>query len=283
MRAEARACELCKQPASLYCDPDSAFLCHSCDAAVHQANFLVARHLRHPLCSRCSSLCPSCFSGTGIRAPKRTFCSSCSPESFSNDLTYPCMSLPSSSLSATSSGCISSAESSAAPAPAVKKIGSGRKRRTNGVRASSSSAVEVSVRKSNRRAAAPGNRGAVRQRSTAGIISVKSEGVIVNWCNGLGLGPNFAAPVSRRAFLALSLAESWPLPLRVSIAASLWLALRFCGVREMATGEILRRLESVSGVPGKLILATTAKLASAAWSKKARPDDPEEGWAESSV
>ncbi|KAM7253725.1 hypothetical protein ACFE04_031407 [Oxalis oulophora] len=43
----SKACELCNNAASLYCEADNAFLCKSCDAKVHQANFLVARHIRH--------------------------------------------------------------------------------------------------------------------------------------------------------------------------------------------------------------------------------------------
>ncbi|KAH7439621.1 hypothetical protein KP509_04G069100 [Ceratopteris richardii] len=46
-------CELCQQPASIYCPWDEANLCDLCDEKVHSANFLVARHTRNILCLRC--------------------------------------------------------------------------------------------------------------------------------------------------------------------------------------------------------------------------------------
>ncbi|KAE8685639.1 hypothetical protein F3Y22_tig00111095pilonHSYRG00382 [Hibiscus syriacus] len=49
-------CELCKEEASVYCWADSAFLCWNCDHKVHHANFLVARHVRCILCSKCKSV-----------------------------------------------------------------------------------------------------------------------------------------------------------------------------------------------------------------------------------
>ncbi|KAJ6428633.1 hypothetical protein OIU84_020329 [Salix udensis] len=47
-----QACELCQREACLYCDSDAAFLCFECDSDVHNANFVVARHLRRVICSR---------------------------------------------------------------------------------------------------------------------------------------------------------------------------------------------------------------------------------------
>ncbi|KAG6657886.1 zinc finger protein CONSTANS-LIKE 4-like isoform X1 [Carya illinoinensis] len=74
-------CELCKVPARTYCESDQASLCWNCDAKVHGANFLVARHSRTLLCHSCHSqtpwkasgsklghtvsVCESCFRGTG--------------------------------------------------------------------------------------------------------------------------------------------------------------------------------------------------------------------------
>ncbi|KAI5071620.1 hypothetical protein GOP47_0013871 [Adiantum capillus-veneris] len=46
-------CELCQQQASVFCPWDEARLCDLCDANVHGANFLVARHSRHLLCPCC--------------------------------------------------------------------------------------------------------------------------------------------------------------------------------------------------------------------------------------
>lgn len=56
-------CELCKGAARVYCESDQASLCWSCDAKVHSANFLVARHVRSLLCHSCQS--PTAWSGSG--------------------------------------------------------------------------------------------------------------------------------------------------------------------------------------------------------------------------
>ncbi|KAE9458159.1 hypothetical protein C3L33_09938, partial [Rhododendron williamsianum] len=37
-------CELCSNPARIYCEADGARLCSNCDDKVHSANFLVAKH-----------------------------------------------------------------------------------------------------------------------------------------------------------------------------------------------------------------------------------------------
>ncbi|KAF2283507.1 hypothetical protein GH714_011293 [Hevea brasiliensis] len=51
-----KKCELCKFPARSYCEADEACLCWDCDAKVHGANFLVARHTRSLLCQICQFL-----------------------------------------------------------------------------------------------------------------------------------------------------------------------------------------------------------------------------------
>lgn len=56
-------CELCKNTARVYCESDEARLCWSCDARVHSANFLVARHVRNLLCHSCQS--PTPWNGSG--------------------------------------------------------------------------------------------------------------------------------------------------------------------------------------------------------------------------
>ncbi|XVF01862.1 hypothetical protein REPUB_Repub04eG0125900 [Reevesia pubescens] len=53
-----KSCELCKLAARTYCESDQASLCWDCDAKVHGANFLVARHVRCLLCHACQSLTP---------------------------------------------------------------------------------------------------------------------------------------------------------------------------------------------------------------------------------
>ncbi|KAK1388972.1 B-box zinc finger protein 32 [Heracleum sosnowskyi] len=58
-----KICELCKGAARVFCESDQASLCWSCDAKVHSANFLVARHVRSLLCHSCHS--PTAWSGSG--------------------------------------------------------------------------------------------------------------------------------------------------------------------------------------------------------------------------
>ncbi|CAA3006892.1 zinc finger protein CONSTANS-LIKE 12-like isoform X1 [Olea europaea var. sylvestris] len=50
-----RGCELCSNPARMYCESDQASLCWNCDEKVHSANFLVAKHSRNLLCHVCQS------------------------------------------------------------------------------------------------------------------------------------------------------------------------------------------------------------------------------------
>ncbi|KAL2472607.1 uncharacterized protein Fot_48343 [Forsythia ovata] len=50
-----KGCELCSNPARMYCESDQASLCWNCDEKVHSANFLVAKHSRNLLCHVCQS------------------------------------------------------------------------------------------------------------------------------------------------------------------------------------------------------------------------------------
>ena len=61
-----KSCELCKLVATTYCESDQASLCWDCDAKVHGANFLVARHVRCLLCHACQSLTPWRASGSKL-------------------------------------------------------------------------------------------------------------------------------------------------------------------------------------------------------------------------
>lgn len=58
-----KRCELCKVRARTFCESDQASLCWTCDAKVHGANFLVARHSRTLLCRACDS--PTPWKATG--------------------------------------------------------------------------------------------------------------------------------------------------------------------------------------------------------------------------
>ncbi|CAI8592681.1 unnamed protein product [Vicia faba] len=59
-------CELCKAPATTFCESDQASLCWDCDSKIHSANFLVARHVRTLLCHRCQSPTPWKASGATL-------------------------------------------------------------------------------------------------------------------------------------------------------------------------------------------------------------------------
>ncbi|PIN04316.1 hypothetical protein CDL12_23149 [Handroanthus impetiginosus] len=71
-----KRCELCKGKARMHCESDQASLCWDCDAKVHSANFLVARHLRILLCHVCQSRTPWTASGTKL-GPAFSFCEQC--------------------------------------------------------------------------------------------------------------------------------------------------------------------------------------------------------------
>ncbi|KAJ9550408.1 hypothetical protein OSB04_014453 [Centaurea solstitialis] len=80
-----KRCELCKSIAMIYCDSDSASLCWSCDAKVHSANFLVARHSRILLCQTCQSPTPWTACGTRIGPTTASICGRCVVEGASDD------------------------------------------------------------------------------------------------------------------------------------------------------------------------------------------------------
>ncbi|KAJ6978916.1 hypothetical protein NC653_027179 [Populus alba x Populus x berolinensis] len=71
-----KRCELCDSLAKVYCESDQANLCWDCDANVHSANFLVAKHSRSLLCHVCQSLTP--WTGTGHKlGPTLSVCNNC--------------------------------------------------------------------------------------------------------------------------------------------------------------------------------------------------------------
>ncbi|KAG9452819.1 hypothetical protein H6P81_005723 [Aristolochia fimbriata] len=71
-----KECELCDHPARMYCESDQASLCWDCDAKVHGANFLVARHSRSLLCQNCQSPTPWRASGAKL-GPTVSVCEGC--------------------------------------------------------------------------------------------------------------------------------------------------------------------------------------------------------------
>lgn len=71
-----KGCELCEKPARMYCESDQASLCWVCDAKVHSANFLVARHTRSLLCQACQA--PTPWRAAGARlGPTVSVCQKC--------------------------------------------------------------------------------------------------------------------------------------------------------------------------------------------------------------
>ncbi|XAR53699.1 hypothetical protein NMG60_11022350 [Bertholletia excelsa] len=71
-----RKCELCNSVARMYCDSDRASLCWDCDARVHAANFLVAKHSRTLLCHVCQA--PTPWTGSGPKlGPTVSVCENC--------------------------------------------------------------------------------------------------------------------------------------------------------------------------------------------------------------
>lgn len=243
-----QACELCSQEATLHCASDEAFLCFDCDARVHKANFLVARHLRQTLCSRCQSLTGKFISGERSSSSPKPICPSCC-----------------STTTTTSSDCISSTESSAA-----KKMG----RESRRIRACSSSVSDISGDK------------------VAAVADSKAEGIFLIWCRRLGLNGNnnnnncnsVVVVSSASQALELCLERPTALPLRACLAASFWFGLRMCKDKTVATWPNLRRLEAISGVPAKLIVAVEGKLARMMAARRRRSRQVlEEGWAECNV
>ncbi|XP_059641948.1 B-box zinc finger protein 32 [Cornus florida] len=266
---KVRVCELCNGEAAVYCSSDSAFLCWNCDSKVHGANFLVARHDRRTVCSKCKGLTCDRVSGIGLQ-PVRPICHSCSLESPGDD--------DLDSLSSPSpSACISTTESCASP---PKKIDFDSLK-SDGVVSSSSVTGEHSSKLPARFS------GKVTSKSKSRApraVESKAEDVFVNWCRRLGLSGSCEVATAIQA-LRICLDELTVLPLRVSLAASLWFSMRLCGDISSSTWQILKRLEEVSGVPAKLILGAESKLARALKTRKTRRRDQhvdveEEGWAE---
>lgn len=253
----AKTCELCDEEASLYCDSDSAFLCSTCDARVHEANFLVARHVRQTLCCKCKCLTGNFISGERSRSSLKPVCQSCIQVNPTHSTTI---------TSSSSSDCISSTESSA------KKIGSDHKVKQRYKISSSASTVSGEIPDLPVRFCCE-----KRERFTS-----KAQGIFVIWCKRLGRSSNCdVVSLASRAF-ELCLERLTALPKRVSLAASFWVGLRvYGGDRSMDMWQNLKRLEEVSGVPAKLIVAVERKLERVMRVKRPARHNSAEGWAES--
>lgn len=84
--SKIRGCELCDGEAALYCAADEAHICWDCDAKVHSANFLVARHTRTVLCVTCGT--ETSWKASGANPTPRTgLCAECSQEESQGECT----------------------------------------------------------------------------------------------------------------------------------------------------------------------------------------------------
>ncbi|KAL6585282.1 hypothetical protein OROMI_004571 [Orobanche minor] len=247
----SRNCELCSADAAVFCPSDSALLCWGCDAKVHEANFLVARHVRRSLCSNCKH-----FTGEGVSGvdcqPYGPICRSCSQVPDEYDVVssgYSC-----------SSDCISSTTSPA------KEYPTGRRRDGQGFDSSSTDKSKKS------------HLGGRSRR----VEYLKAEGIFADWCNKLGVGADVAVGMACKGIRARS--ESWTgVPFRICMAASTWLGLRLSGDKSVTTWQVLKRLEEISGVPAKVILAAELKLERGLKGGRRQQRhrlELEEGWAE---
>jgi len=137
---------------------------------------------------------------------------------------------------------------------------------------------EASAERRRRRREKGGSGGGVGGASTVAVDS-KVEGVLVNWCRRMAVAVDESRVVpTAMELLGGCFDRMTNLPFRISVTASLWMALRLCSSGG-ATCQDLRKLEQISGVPAKLLLATESRLARALKRRRSR-DNHEEGWAE---
>ncbi|KAI3929168.1 hypothetical protein MKX01_006404 [Papaver californicum] len=285
----ARLCELCSGEAKLFCESDSAYLCLNCDSNVHEANFLVARHIRRTICSKCKEYDGNVISGIQFYPIFKPYtCSSCSSSTSLLDSHEDIDSSSSSSLD-----CVSAAESynQIKKKRNIKKIDLNRKHISPKVTCSSSvtdiSCGDVSsilVSFSGEKSSFPVNlngeelvRREDRKRSLT-KVDLKVEGIIVNWCKKLGL-KNYSRiiPLALHA-LRVCLENLKFLPFRVAIACSFWLALKFSSGKLVATCQNLKRLEEICGVPVKMIVCAEGKISRVLnLNRRSQCDDRKEG------
>lgn len=283
-----RPCELCNRDAILYCDSDSAFLCRTCDASVHRANFLVARHLRQPICLKCKSLAGVFFSGASVPRDCPPLCRLCADK---NPNLKP--NVKSTSLSSTmeeedeeDDDCVSTTESSAV---ADGDDGVVNKMKTKRVDITLSSSSSVISDGENHDVNPPANWRRTRTRTETTVDS-RAEGIFVIWSRRLGLDDNNKSVVTSSACEALAVClermninTNVVLPFRVCLAASFWVGLKISG-GDTSTWQNLKKLETVSGVPAKLIVGVERRLARVMKNQRsAKVDGLEEGWAECDI
>ncbi|KAJ8560154.1 hypothetical protein K7X08_004212 [Anisodus acutangulus] len=260
----SKFCELCNDEATLFCPSDSAFLCFSCDAKVHQANFLVARHLRLAICSHGNILTKDHYSPCSRPA----LCPSCSRNSSAeSDL--------GSLSSSSSSTCVSRTQSCATTQKNTSS--SDRKQLLD----SSNSGNEFSGEVNSAAAACPKSFELARSRSVKLRDPRVTTGVFMHWCTKIGMYGEEGAVQTALGALEICFGRFRALPVRVGMAACLWFGLRSNSNELKSTQRSLKRLEEISGVPAKLILATELKLRKIVKAnKQRRREGMEESWGE---
>ncbi|KAL5699602.1 hypothetical protein ACHQM5_030482 [Ranunculus cassubicifolius] len=249
-------CELCNGVASLYCVSDSAFLCSNCDSKVHGANFLVARHVRRSICCKCQEFDGNRICGSVFKTRKQ-FCRSCSPQDSDDDHQDSDV-----ESSCTSSTCISSSkESNIDHRRAAKNV-------------CLSSLSDISGEISGESCLFP-----TAKKKTTKIVDVKAEDILVNWCRKLGVKrTNSTISVALHAFSICS-SSFTSLPFRVLAAASLWLSLKL-NEEMVSMSRYLKKVEEISGVPGKLIVEMEKKITRVLKIVRKVNVDLKEGWDE---
>ncbi|PIA43719.1 hypothetical protein AQUCO_01800045v1 [Aquilegia coerulea] len=270
---KGRLCELCNGEAWLYCVSDSAFLCLNCDARVHQANFLVARHVRRTICCKCKYFDGNSISGVGFRRHIEPICQSC----LSN-----CSSDSNSSCTSSSTTCIISSVNQSS-----NQLNSSSKIVFSGGNPFLPTKYSDEVSKNNKKKKKK-NRKIVETRSLN--VDFKEEDILVNWYRKLGVkcNSNISITLALHA-ISICLQKFTNLPFRVSLASSLWLSLKLAKEKPaVATCQNLKKLEQISGVPAKLIILAEKKISivlkknEGKSSSKLDDDDLQEGWAECS-
>ncbi|CAN4100024.1 unnamed protein product [Withania somnifera] len=247
----SKLCELCNDQAALFCPSDSAFLCFHCDANVHQANFLVARHLRLTLCSHCNSLTKNRFSPFSQRP---AICPSCSRNSSADESDLHSLS------SSSSSTCVSSSTTH-------KNINSSSRKQF--LDSSTNDEVNSGVSE------------LARSRSLKLRDPRVATGLFMHWCTKLGMYGEEGIVQTACGALEICFRRFRALPMRLGLAACLWFGLTSENDGSKSTWPSLKRLEVISGVPAKLIVATERKLQKIVKpNNQRRPQGMEERWDE---
>lgn len=104
----------------------------------------------------------------------------------------------------------------------------------------------------------------------------------MHWCMKLGIDGDEWVVQTACSALGICLGRSRAMPVRVGLAACFWFGMRSKDDKSKSTWQSLKKLEEISGVPAKLILATEFKFRKIVKANNRRRQGMEESWAESS-